>query len=279
MKNTGLGSAKGALLKAASRFLVGPARAAVRRGREVRYKAKAALFPRRMAYRCPCCGMRLDGFSEGPYQKRPERYDPRRYASTRQDVLCPVCGSLPRHRMLALWCEGNAEALRSAHILYFAPERAMMRWMARNGVRCTTADLSAPADLKLDIQATGLPGGSYDVVVRNHELEHVDDFRAALGEVRRVLRTGGTLVCSFPMDPKVVDLVDEDPSVRAPEERLRRYGQSDHLRVFGMRAGRLLEEAGFDVEEIRGEDCPDEILPVVGPADYDANVLFRCVKA
>ena len=73
-------------------------------------------------------------------------------------------------------------------------------------------------------------------------------------------------------------LVDEDPGVRAPEERLRRFGQSDHLRVFGMRAGRLLGEAGFDVEEIRGEDFPDEILPVVGPADYDANVLFRSVQ-
>ena len=45
-----------------------------------------------------------------------------------------------------------------------------------------------------------------------------------------------------------------------------------------MHADRLLAEAGFSVEMINGKDCPQEILPVVGPADYDMNMLFRCVK-
>lgn len=91
-----------------------------------------------------------------------------------------------------------------------------------------------------------------------------------------MLRSGGSLICSFPMDPKV-ELLDEDPRAIA-EERLRRFGQDDHLRVFGMGARRFLEETGFGVEEIRGEDCPDEVAPVVGLADYDANALFRCVR-
>ena len=184
---------------------------------------------------------------------------------------------MPRHRILAHWLEGHMDLLRLGGILYFAPEDAMMRWMRRNGLSRTTADLYGPADLRLDIQATGLPDRSYDVVVCNHVLEHVDDFRVALAEIRRILRPGGSLICSFPMDPKV-ELLDEDPSVKTPEERLRRFGQNDRLRVFGMGAGALLEQAGFSVEEIRGEDCPEEIMPVVGPADYDANVLFRCVK-
>lgn len=62
------------------------------------------------------------------------------------------------------------------------------------------------------------------------------------------------------------------------EERLRRFGQNDHKRVFGMKADKFLTEAGFDVETIRGEDYSDEILPVVGPADYDMNILFCCRK-
>ena len=79
------------------------------------------------------------------------------------------------------------------------------------------------------------------------------------------------------MDPNVESL-EEDPSVQTEEERIRRFGQSDHLRVFGMNADRFLSEAGFEVERIEGKDCPEEILPVVGPADYDMNLLFRCVK-
>ena len=153
----------------------------------------------------------------------------------------------------------------------------MLRWLHRNGVAVTTADLFAEADLRLDIQDTGLDAGSFDVVVCNHVLEHVDDWQRALAEVRRVLAPGGALICSFPIDPTYA-IVDEDASVADPAQRVARFGQHDHLRVFGRDSAQLLEGAGFAVEPIRGEDCPDEILPVVGPADYDANVLFVCRK-
>lgn len=224
---------------------------------------------------CPCCGTRLERFEEGGYRSRPDCYNPARYAQTRQDVICPVCGSLPRHRILALWCEQHREEL--AGLLYFAPEAGMVKWMKRNGVSFTTADIEEGADLRLDIQDTGLPDRAYGCIVCNHVLEHVDDFRAALKEVYRILENGGCFICSFPMDP-AVELLDEDPDVRTDEERIRRFGQVDHRRVFGMQAERLLADAGFSVERICGADCPEQILPVVGPADYDMNILFCCRK-
>ena len=45
-----------------------------------------------------------------------------------------------------------------------------------------------------------------------------------------------------------------------------------------MKAEKFLTDAGFIVEVIKGSDYPEEILPVVGPADYDINVLFCCKK-
>ena len=75
-----------------------------------------------------------------------------------------------------------------------------------------------------------------------------------------------------------VDLVDEDAIVQTNEERVQRFGQFDHKRIFGMQADQLLTEEGFKVEKILGDSYPYEILPVVGPADYDMNILFRCVK-
>lgn len=242
------------------------------------YKREMKRFPIMMIRFCPCCGLKYRTFVAGNYQKYPETFNPSRYKDTKQDVLCPVCRALPRHRMLALWFEKHIEYLRKADILYFAPGRSERMWLKRNHVFCKTADLYDKAvDLKLDIQATGLPDGSYDVIVCNHVLEHVDDFRKALKEMYRILRPGGSFICSFPMDP-TIELLDEDPAIQTKEERVRRFGQNDHLRVFGMKADRFLTEAGFEVERIDGKDYPEEILPVVGPADYDMNLLFRCVK-
>ncbi len=153
----------------------------------------------------------------------------------------------------------------------------MKHWLWKNRISCVTADLLLKADLQIDIQQTGLPDESFDMIFCNHVLEHVEDFRAALRELYRILRPGGYLICSFPIDPNI-DLVEEGPPDMPPKEHLRRFGQADHNRVFGPNAGELLSAAGFTVEPIRGEDCPESILPVIGPADYDINLLFCCQK-
>ena len=172
-----------------------------------------------LPYYCPCCGTHLNRFIEGGYKNWPDKVNVSRYEHTRQDVICPVCGSLPRHRILALWCEQQVEELKTSKILYFAPEAGIMKWMMRHGVSCTSADLFAEADLQLDIQDTGLASESYDFIFCNHVLEHVEDFRAALKEVKRILRKNGMFICSFPMDQNV-EVVDEAPDVHTDAERI-----------------------------------------------------------
>jgi len=51
-----------------------------------------------------------------------------------------------------------------------------------------------------DVTALTFAGGSFDVVLSFDVLEHVPDYRAALREMARVLRPGGTLLASFPFD-------------------------------------------------------------------------------
>ena len=72
--------------------------------------------------------------------------------------------------------------------------------------------------------------------------------------------------------------VNEDKSILTEEGRREHFGQNDHLRVFGRDSTELLESFGFTAEEIRGEDCDSSIKPVIGPADYDYNVLWRLRK-
>ena len=242
-----------------------------------RVKAQDQLFGERLPYDCPCCDTHLRRFIQGSYDKKMAVYNPDRYKSIDQNVICPICRSLPRHRILVFWMKKNKEILLGRDILHFAQEKSVRLWMDRNGMKAVTADLYHDADLHIDIQNTGLDAECYDIVICNHVLEHVDDFRQALKEVYRILRPGGSFICSFPMDP-TVDLLYESALVKTQEDRRHFYGQVDHKRVFGMHADRLLAEAGFSVEMINGKDCPQEILPVVGPADYDMNMLFRCVK-
>lgn len=158
----------------------------------------------------------------------------------------PVC----LYQDIGYWHPGlmdeHQKIIQGKKVLYLAPEYSMMLWMNQNRMSCTTADLYNTADLRLDIQATGLSDESFDVVFCNHVLEHVDDFRVALNEIYRILKPGGSYICSFPMDMNV-DTVNEDPEIRTDEVRYKRFGQNDHKRVFGLNANALLKEAGFTV--------------------------------
>lgn len=247
------------------------------------YAGRTLLHPECVVLNCTCCGSRFISFSEGAFINRPDCYDTKRYEHIRQDVICPCCRSLPRHRILAVWCQENLATLKDKPVLYFAPENGMDRWMKRKGITVTTADLYTSADLKLDLDHIDQPNASWDVVFCNHVLEHVPDYKKALHELYRILKPGGMLICSFPIDIRYETVQEDDAligddSPQADRERICKFGQKDHLRVFGRDSRKLLEEAGFVVSVIDGDTMPEEIMPVVGPADYDSNKLFVCEK-
>ena len=108
-------------------------------------------------------------------------------------------------------------------------------------------------------------------------LEHVQDYKKALRELYRIVRPGGMILLSVPVD-RSLNTVYEDETIREADERREHFGQNDHLRIFGRDSTELLESFGFIVEEIRGENCDSRIKPVIGPADYDYNVLWRLTK-
>ena len=226
---------------------------------------------------CPCCGRHFERFNDERYYEDDKHYDPARFSNSRQDVICDCCRSAPRHRIIASWCDKNAGLLKKSKILYFAPELSMMLWFKRQGIRVVTADLyDRRADRKLDITSTGLPSGSEDIVFCNHVLEHVSDYSAALLELNRIIRKGGMLIISFPIDLELDSVLEEKTS--SEKDRIRLFGQYDHLRVFGKNSKAVLENAGFFVDTINISDMSDDIVPVTGPADYDTNMIFCCVK-
>ena len=75
-----------------------------------------------------------------------------------------------------------------------------------------------------------LPDASVGLMICFHVLEHIPDDAAAMAEIGRVLAPGGIAVVQVPRREGVP--TDEDPDA-PPEERLRRFGQRDHVRFYG----------------------------------------------
>ena len=252
------------------------------------YIANAKLRPSKAVYYCPCCNHKLTKFVDGKYIERNEYFNPIRYANTEQKVQCPVCRTIPRHRILALYFQKHINELKNKRILYFAEEFGIQLWMKRHEIHPTTADLYVPANLKLNIEDTQLPDNSWDWIICNHVLEHVNDYQKALRELYRILSPNGTLIISFPILSALPTLIEEGqegrevPENETEEERrsrrLQNFGQADHLRIFGADSAKILSSTGFKVSVINGEKMPKEILPITGPADYDVNYLFVCKK-
>jgi SAM-dependent methyltransferase len=168
---------------------------------------------------------------------------------------CPRCGSRQRHRMLAIYLERHTDLLdRAQDVLHVAPEAGLReRLRTLHGGRYVTTDIEpGRADIAADIAALPFTDDSFDVVLCLHVLEHVADDRAALRELRRVLRPSGWSIVQVPV---LRAATIEDPQERDPGERLRRFGQDDHVRVYGADFFDRLREAGLnpDVVDMRPE--------------------------
>jgi SAM-dependent methyltransferase len=196
---------------------------------------------------CPCCESTFRHFA--PHRSRPR-------------AKCPRCGSLERHRLLWLYLAEETDFMSAGYsMLHFAPEYFIQRRFKQlPNLRYVSADLdSALAMDRVDIMDMPYEAESFDIVICSHVLEHVGDDLRALREVQRVMTPGGKAIVMSPID-WTRDLTLEDPSVTAPEDRHRVFGQSDHVRLYGRDFHERLEAAGFDVSVERYLERVDESL-------------------
>jgi SAM-dependent methyltransferase len=187
---------------------------------------------RRHALLCPCCGEASKFRSFG--------VEPR--------WLCPRCGSLARHRLLALFLAEHRELIQGRTVLHFAAEPAIRPLVEPYAQRYISCDIHPrPGQIRIDIERVDLPEAEVDLIICNHVLEHVDDIRA-LSELRRVLKPLGVLLVMVPI-VEGWDRTYEDLNIVVPEERRRLFGQEDHVRYYGRDIRDRIAAAGFDVGE------------------------------
>ena len=169
----------------------------------------------------------------------------------RENAIAPDSLSLERHRLMWLFLKNKTNFFTdNLKFLHIAPEYCFIKiFKGMKNLDYLTADLISPwADVKMDVHDIPFDENTFDVVICNHVLEHVDDADKVMKEFYRVMKTGGWGIFQVPIDYNN-SVTIEDRSVTDPRERERLYWQSDHLRLFGRDYGDKLTAAGFRVTE------------------------------
>jgi SAM-dependent methyltransferase len=200
---------------------------------------------------CPVCGRHSRRFLPAGEERR-------------DDACCAHCGSLERHRLLWYFlisrnlldvrpaevsADSGPDAPRRADalLLHIAPEPCLEpRFRSVLGNRYLTADLYASGVME-NFDVTDIPhkNEAFPAIYCSHVLEHVPDDRRAMREFFRVLHPDGWAILLVPITaPRTI----EDPAVTDPDERLRLFGQADHVRRYGPDYADRLTECGFHVE-------------------------------
>ena len=187
-------------------------------------------------YECPVC-------------KNSGRFKPH---LGRHNAKCWHCGALERHR-LQFWVVSrlldsfNPEKKAA---LQFAPDPLAPYFRSRFG-SAQVADLYRDnVDLKLDIRSIDMPDQSIDFIFASHVLEHVDDDRQALSELRRILKPGGIAVLPVP--------IVADQTIEYPEPVSTEF---NHVRAPGIDYFDRYREFFPTVEIYDSNDCPDRYQP------------------
>lgn len=157
----------------------------------------------------------------------------------RPKVRCASCGSLERTRVCALRLQGDLAPRPGANVLHFAPERGLsqfLRTLSQGNYRAVDiAPENYPGlgaerfDLCRDVFS--LPESTYDIIVMNHVLEHIEcNYSAVLLRLARALTDDGVLMFSVPVDGEEFR---DNIALGTDAEKAARFGAFRHYRNFG----------------------------------------------
>jgi hypothetical protein len=216
------------------------------------------------AFACPVCGGRYRGFL--PFG-----------LNGRRNARCPGCGSLERHRFMWMHLRDRHRLMqRRLRLLHIAPEQCIHEVLSANpALRYVSVDMFDPAaDRTADLTALPFGDASFDFAICSHVLEHIEDDRAAIAELFRVLAPGGRAVVMVPIEMDRPETY-EDASINTADGRDKAFGHPYHVRICGADYPDRLRREGFEVELIYSRSMTPHMRRVWR---INKTVLFDCRK-
>jgi SAM-dependent methyltransferase len=156
---------------------------------------------------------------------------------------------MERHRLMWLYLHARPELLTSPmRLLHVAPEPIFEKlFRSRPQIDYLSADLDgSQAMVAMDLTRIDVPDKSFDAIVCSHVLEHIPDDGKAMREMCRILKPGGWAILQSPVENSRT-ITYEDWSITSKQDRLKHFGQEDHVRIYGRDYADRLRNAGFVV--------------------------------
>lgn len=158
----------------------------------------------------------------------------------RDNAVCSVCGSLERHRFLYfLYQILFLQRRDNFSVLHMAPEECLYRLFSKyENIDYVAADLYPEGFpyvkncRKEDVRHLSFSDSSFDYVISNQVMEHIDDEQDFLREIMRVLKKDGILILNIPYQAGLKKTFQDD-TLNSDEERIKYYYQADHVRLYG----------------------------------------------
>jgi SAM-dependent methyltransferase len=209
-------------------------------------------------YECPFCNQTSKGLIQIGFEF-PVLKQKKVIGGGRRFAGCKVCGSNDRDRLIFIYLREIKRLFdtdKETKILHIAPEEKLSGQLLKAGFETyICGDFFAdgytyPAHVQnINVLNIPYPDNTFDLVICNHVLEHIEDDRKAMSELRRVLKTNGQAILQVPIS-KNSEITIEDFSMSDPKQREIIFGQSDHLRIYGQDYTGRLQQSGFNVQRL-----------------------------
>ncbi|MBU1633910.1 class I SAM-dependent methyltransferase [bacterium] len=212
---------------------------------------------------CPICNSNIRYFKRDPVSNRPDAY-------------CPVCGAYERHRFAWYFLYNSTDLFNKSpkKILHIAPNPIIREKLSnQKQLLYIYGDLST-IDALVTFDLVNLPfsDNRFDIIICSHILEHIPNDHKAINEIFRVLKRNGFALIAIPI---TAEKTYEDPTVTTSEDRLKKYGQVDHVRRYGFDFIDRLKKSGFMVKTISSIQINNEIR---NKHMFKEQHLFYCIK-
>ena len=209
----------------------------------------------------------------------------------RKSVKCATCGSLERTRAIKLVFDKLRLPESGARILHFAPEKALSSWFRRTSpsgydpvdINPAAYPDAQPRRFDLLTDCATLPSDHYDLIVHIHVLEHIPmNIAPILHHLHRALSPNGLHVFCIP----IIDAYyDEYFGKLPPDMADKRFGQFDHVRLFGKKdmgrhIGSILKlDYNYSLTDYATADVLEKFnIPEFDRTGLTGSTIFVCKK-
>lgn len=139
-------------------------------------------------------------------------------------------------------------------MLHFAPESPIKKRIIKNfrGEYFGSDIVKGRADYVVDMTDICFEDNFFDYIIACNVMEHIAEEKKALEELKRVIKPDGVIILSFPVAFDRADTYGD--SGLSGEERIRHFGQEDHVRIYGMDHTERFKKYGFEVRSFLPKD-------------------------